>query len=343
MPELPAYVVSGSLFAFARWLPSGFDAMRFFATGLLAASCTSCCANPFAALCVASPSDVVGLAFAGEPDSPACVYHDPVPCVYFFFPAEVGVVGLLIGGDMGREKLMLLLLLPCLSRSGLSVTFDNLFVGREVAGGGMLALSALDPLPPPRGEGDVMRCGGSKLADLLCPSDTFLGNAGTGGASGAGDTGPSFRPPGEGERNVRSVMDPPLFCRIMPPLPGPPRIPPPITLPLPTDETDPRRTIRFVTRLPTGSGDVVFDRRAAAAAAEEREALDVELCRKACPAAAVAALIVALSIGCRMSVSMLATAFGFALGAGHVSLRTGLADEPGGRRRDEENMLGMIV
>jgi len=40
---------------------------------------------------------------------------------------------------------------------------------------------------------------------------------------------------------------------------------------------------------------------------------------------------------------MLATAFGFALGAGHVSLRTGLADEPGGRRRDEENMLGMIV
>ena len=49
--------------------------------------------------------------------------------------------------------------------------------------------------------------------------------------------------------------------------------------------------------MPTGSGELVCDRNAAAAAAEEREALEVDLDRKAEPAAAVAAFMVAVSGG----------------------------------------------
>jgi hypothetical protein len=46
--------------------------------------------------------------------------------------------------------------------------------------------------------------------------------------------------------------------------------------------------MRFVCRLPTGSGDVVWERRAAAAAAEEREGDDLDVWRKAEVAAAAA-------------------------------------------------------
>lgn len=202
----------------------------------------------------------------------------------------------------------------------------------------MLDRSTLEPLPPlPDGVGDIMRCGGSRLADLLCALGMFFGSAGTGGASGAGDTA-SFERPGDGDLKVRSVMDPPLFCRCSPPLPAPPREPPPITLPLPTDDTDPRRTMRFVTKLPTGSGDAVWERRAAAAAALDREALEREFCRKAPAAATVAAFMVALSRGCRTSVAVLG-ACRLAIGVqGGAWKRTGFEDP---RRR--ENMLGIVL
>lgn len=70
-----------------------------------------------------------------------------------------------------------------------------------------------------------------------------------------------------------------------------------MTLPLPTEETDPRLIIRFVWRLPTGSGDVVCERNAAAAAAEEREALEGRRWPNAAPAAAEAAAAVLRSTG----------------------------------------------
>lgn len=85
-------------------------------------------------------------------------------------------------------------------------------------------------------------------------------------------------------------MLPELFTLCKPPLPAPRTL-------LPTEEVDPRRAMRLVWMLPTGSGLVVCDRRAAAAAAEDREACDDELARKAWPAAAVAALMVLRSRG----------------------------------------------
>lgn len=63
------------------------------------------------------------------------------------------------------------------------------------------------------------------------------------------------------------------------------------------EDTDPRRTIRFVCRLPTGSGVVVMDRKAAAAAAEDREPVDGLFLRKAWLAAAAALEVVFRSRG----------------------------------------------
>ena len=77
---------------------------------------------------------------------------------------------------------------------------------------------------------------------------------------------------GEAALKVRSVIEPLLLARFRPGRP----VPPTATLPLPTEDVDSRRTIRFVCRLPTGSGEVVCERRAAAAAALYREVLDVD-------------------------------------------------------------------
>jgi hypothetical protein len=52
---------------------------------------------------------------------------------------------------------------------------------------------------------------------------------------------------------------------------------PPNWLPLPIDVTEPRRIMRLVWRLPTGSGVVVAERKAAAAAADDNEAVDGRL------------------------------------------------------------------
>lgn len=250
--------------------------------------------------------------------------------------------GLLSDGDIGREKFVRLLFAvsaPSLASfsSGASNTLESLLASRDVRGGGMLALSTLTPLAPfPLGVGDVTRCtgGGSTLADRLCCGDTFFGRAGTGGTSGGGDLAPETLSEGDGDLNVRSVIDPALFCLDSPPLPTPPRAPLPMTLPLPTDDCDPRRAIRFVTRLPTGSGEVVWDRKAAAAAAEEREAFDDDFGRNEAAAAAVAAFIVAASGGGYMVTSVCDATSYLATDWTH----TLCADDP--RRR--ENMLGIL-
>jgi hypothetical protein len=69
---------------------------------------------------------------------------------------------------------------------------------------------------------------------------------------------------GEGSRKVRSVMEPELECR---------RNAGACWLPLPCDDTEPLRAMRFVMVWPTGVGDRGWVRRAAAAADDERDAL----------------------------------------------------------------------
>ena len=129
---------------------------------------------------------------------------------------------------------------------------DNLFVGRDELVGGILALSTLDPLLPAVGVGDVMRWGGSALDALI---RAFAGIAGIGGTSEPGEAGgivPLARA-GEGVLKVRSVIEPLLLVLCSPPRPRPPLAP----LPLPVEDVDARRAMRFVWILPTGSGEVV--------------------------------------------------------------------------------------
>ena len=103
--------------------------------------------------------------------------------------------------------------------------------------------------------------------------------AGTGGASGAGDKALCL-PPGEGDLNVRSDMDELLVCLTMLFLGLPPMI-----APLPVEDWEPLLTMRLVWMDPIGSGEEVWERRAAAAAADDREAVDGDLLRKAALAA----------------------------------------------------------
>ena len=74
-------------------------------------------------------------------------------------------------------------------------------------------------------------------------------------------------------------MEPELECR---------RSPGRCWLPLPCEDTEPLRTMRFVTVSPTGVGVVVWVRRAAAAAAEDRAPLDSRSRMKALVAASEA-------------------------------------------------------
>jgi len=218
-----------------------------------------------------------------EPEAP--VNQEPDECTFLF-----GAVGLWPGDDIGREKLTE----GEPSSLKLSCTFDRRFELRAEPGVAMLALSMLMPLFP-RGLGDTMRCTGSWLADRLCPPRISLGIEGTGGASEAAEIEPLR--PGEGDLNVRSVIDPLLLLRCNPPLPTPPLVLLPITLLL-TELCDPLLTMRFVCTFPTGSGEVVCERRAAAAAADEREVREVLRCKNAELAAVAAAAEVLLSTGC---------------------------------------------
>ena len=86
---------------------------------------------------------------------------------------------------------------------------------------------------------------------------------------------------GDGERKVRSVIDPELTD-----LPSSAFIEP---VELLTDPVEFFRTMRFVCTSPTAVGDVGFARRAAAAAAADNVFPEPRLFRKACDAAVAAA------------------------------------------------------
>lgn len=106
--------------------------------------------------------------------------------------------------------------------------------------------------------------------------------AGTGGASAALGTGCE----GEGSRNVRSLIDEELPLRSSCGRDCP--FDDPVTE-LPIDDVEPLlRRVRLVCTSATLVGVVGLDRRAAAAAAEDRDALEAWFFKKAC-AAAVAA------------------------------------------------------
>lgn len=83
---------------------------------------------------------------------------------------------------------------------------------------------------------------------------------------------------------MRSVMDE-LLSRLTKPLPAPGR---PMMLLLAMEDCEPRRIMRLVWMFPMGSGEVVCERKAAAAAADDNEAVEGELFRKALLAASVA-------------------------------------------------------
>lgn len=185
---------------------------------------------------------------------------------------------------MGIEKFLEPCPLVCLANSSVSLTFDNLLVGRLVDGGGILflfavpPLSILAPLPPLVGAGLMTLVGGSTLDARLWPLPTLFGSAGTGGASADAATGALTEllgeRPGDGDRNVRSVMLPPLFVLCRPARPAPPRVPLPITLLLSTEVCEFLLIMRLVCRLPTGSGEVACVRKAAAAAEDESDVFD---------------------------------------------------------------------
>lgn len=126
----------------------------------------------------------------------------------------------------------------------------------------------------------------------------MVGIAGTGGAfCGCDNLTLLFRVlierAGEGERNVRSLMELWLSRLARPGWPGPP-LPP---FALFRDVTDPRRRVRFVCMFPTGSGEDVRERNAAAAAAEESDVLDLLVFMNAWLAARVADVVVLRLIG----------------------------------------------
>jgi hypothetical protein len=182
---------------------------------------------------------------------------------------------------MGREKLIDLDAMS-VSTSG---TCDKLMI-RAVCPrlpGLTTALSKLTPRPPPLFAADPPRKGGSKLEARRCAIETSgisCGILGTGGASSSGP--PTGLWLGDGARNDRSAMEPELECR---------RSPGPCWLPLPADEVDPLRIIRFVTISPTRVGGAGCVRSAAAAAVEESEPLDWRSLMKAWLAAREAAAL----------------------------------------------------
>lgn len=163
-------------------------------------------------------------------------------------------------GDMGREKFTEDRWLS--SRSS-SVTLESLGAFLALGDAGCRgALSKLTPRPPCfAGGGEDTRSGGSTLAARLFAEGVRTasrGTGGTGGASGAALTCGLPRP-GEGDLKDRSVMDEAL------PLLSSPGCALLILLPF-----ESLLCMRFVCTLATGVGVVECDRRAAAAAAEDK-------------------------------------------------------------------------
>lgn len=138
--------------------------------------------------------------------------------------------------------------------------------------------------------GDEIRIGGCTLADLLTApgepcSIKFWGIVGTGGASWA--LGRAVPRPGDGSRKVLSDIDPELKRRSNCDEFGRPGTDPAAELVREEVELL-RRLVRFVWTSATLVGVVGRERRAVAAAAAERFALDLLFARNACAAAVVA-------------------------------------------------------
>ena len=271
----------------AKWLPCAIFVGCRFLTGAPATELSPACMpdTSWEGKPCELAGRVVGFTFDVSCGPVAPVNHDPLECIFF-----CTALGLTPGDEIGLEKLTE----GEPSSLTLSCTFDRRFELRGVG----VAAGALSTLTPrfARGLGDVTRRTGSVLADRWWPPPrTALGIVGTGGASEAAETEP-FRP-GDGDLNVRSVMDPLLLFRCNPPLPTPPLVLLPITLLL-IELCEPRRDMRLVWMLPTGSGEVVCERRAAAAAADDSEAWELLRLRKAELAAVAAAAEVLGSTGC---------------------------------------------
>jgi hypothetical protein len=213
----------------------------------------------------------------------------------------IGEVGLEL---VGKEKLTD----PLLSGRSAPVSSDTLdefdILWPVLLGGDAMAVDPkLDPRPWDLfGGGDATRSA-SQLAALRwdlagIEGGILCGIAGTGGASGALGTGAER--PGEGSRNVRSVIDPELprrsNCGLWPFLWDP-------ATELPMEEVEPLlRRVLLVCTSATDVGVVGLDRSAVAAAAADREAFESRFFRKAW-AAAVVALGLALDPlrGCRQA------------------------------------------
>lgn len=103
-----------------------------------------------------------------------------------------------------------------------------------------------------------------------------MGTAGNGGSSSFVCEGVR---PGDGSRNVRSVIEPELLRRSKPFRPAGSLV---------LDPMEPRRCVRFVCTSATFVGVVVWERSAAAAAADDSFVLAFWLARKAWTAAVLA-------------------------------------------------------
>lgn len=102
---------------------------------------------------------------------------------------------------------------------------------------------------------------------LLVRRADLVGMLGTGGTGSLGISGARLVLPGDGDRKLRSAIELELPRRCRPLLNGWRWEPPPALI---KDELESRRTMRFVRMSPTGTGEVVAERRAAAAAAEDK-------------------------------------------------------------------------
>lgn len=164
-----------------------------------------------------------------------------------------GLDGGVTRGDMGLEKLIEALWL-------------NSFPWSEAVDMRSPCLAA----PPVLRSPSLLAPVTASLAARRCwgAGESSFGIAGTGGAlaSAGGDT--LALPDGDGERKVLSLIEPALGCRRT-------------AGALAALAPDPLLCMRLVWMLPTGTGEVLWVRRAAAAAAEERDALEFTFLRNA--------------------------------------------------------------
>lgn len=103
---------------------------------------------------------------------------------------------------------------------------------------------------------------------MLGAGERSFGIAGTGGALASAGAGTLALSDGDGERKVLSLIEPELGCLRT-------------AGALAALAPEPLLCMRLVWILPTGTGEVLWVRRAAAAAAEDRDALEFAFLRNA--------------------------------------------------------------